>query len=124
MFNLNDNIHYWLYSEPTDMRKSFYSLSGIVSNSMDRNPLNGDAYIFINKSLNRMKILRMERGGFVLYIKMLEIGRFHRPKLDDDCSIYWRDLVLLVEGIVEKKNSRIKRFNISEKRQEKCTLRT
>ena len=67
MFNLNANINYWLFSEPTDIRKSFYSLSGIVSNIMERYPLNGDAYMFINKSLNRMTILRIEYGGFVLY---------------------------------------------------------
>ena len=25
---LNDSLRYWLWSEPTDMRKSFYTLSG------------------------------------------------------------------------------------------------
>lgn len=28
MFSLNDSLRYWLWSEPTDMRKSFYTLSG------------------------------------------------------------------------------------------------
>ena len=95
MFNLNDNINYWLFSEPADMRKSFYSLSGIVSNIMERDPLNGDAYIFINKNLNRIKILRMEHGGFVLYSKILEVGRFRRPVPCE--NIYWRDLVVMVK---------------------------
>ena len=26
MFSLNDSMRYWHYSEPTDMRKSFFSL--------------------------------------------------------------------------------------------------
>ena len=114
MFNLNDNINYWLFSEPTDMRKSFYSLSEIVSNIMERDPLNGDAYIFINKSLNRMNILRMEHGGFVLYSKILELGRFHRPELCG--NMYWRDLVIMVEGIVEKSSSRKRRLPMPIKR--------
>lgn len=29
MFSLNDSMRYWLYTEPTDMRKSFHTLSGV-----------------------------------------------------------------------------------------------
>ncbi len=50
MFNLNDSNRFFLYPYPTDMRKSFYSLSGIVTNLMGMNVQDGDAYIFINKS--------------------------------------------------------------------------
>lgn len=106
MFSLTDAHRYWLYSEPTDMRKSFFSLSGIVTNIMNRNPLNGDAYIFINKSCTRMKILRMESGGFTLYCKMLDEGKFYRPKQDEEGKITWSDLVLMVEGII--KNDQLK----------------
>lgn len=111
MFSLTDHLQYWLYSEPTDMRKSFYTLSGIVTNIMNRDPLNGDAYIFINKSNNRMKILRMESGGFVLYCKILESGRFHRPELDKESDFQWADLIMMIEGIVKKENFRYKRLN-------------
>ena len=34
MFNLGDGNRYWLYNEPTDMRKSFFTLSGLVTNNM------------------------------------------------------------------------------------------
>ena len=34
MFNLNDSLHYLLYNRPTDMRKSFHTLSGIVTDVM------------------------------------------------------------------------------------------
>ncbi len=30
MFSLGEGMRYWLYSEPTDMRKSFHTLSGLV----------------------------------------------------------------------------------------------
>ena len=32
MFSLSDNMRYMLYNQPTDMRKSYHTLSGIVSN--------------------------------------------------------------------------------------------
>ena len=44
MFSLNDSMRYWLYTEPTDMRKSFHTLSGLVRDQMGRNPLDGDVY--------------------------------------------------------------------------------
>ena len=36
MFSLNESNRYYLYPYPTDMRKSFYTLSGIVTNQMGR----------------------------------------------------------------------------------------
>ena len=42
------------------MRKSFYSLSGIVTNEMKRDVQDGEAFIFVNRSLTSMKILHAE----------------------------------------------------------------
>jgi hypothetical protein len=50
MFSLSDSERFYLYPHPTDMRKSFYTLSGIVTNKMGRSVQDGDAFIFINKS--------------------------------------------------------------------------
>ena len=44
------------------MRKSFYSLSGIVANEMRRDVRDGEAFIFINRSLTSSKILHAEYG--------------------------------------------------------------
>ena len=54
MFSLNDSNRFFLYPHPTDMRKSFYSLSGIVTNQMGRNVQDGDAFIFVNKTCTTM----------------------------------------------------------------------
>lgn len=37
MFNLNDSMRYWLYPFPTDMRKGFYTLSGLVTDQLGIN---------------------------------------------------------------------------------------
>ena len=104
MFNLNDSNRFFLYPYPTDMRKSFYSLSGIVTNLMGMNVQDGDAYIFINKSLIGLKILHAEYGGLVIYNMKLERGAFKLPDIDTDDpatskGIKWADLMMIVQGI-------------------------
>ena len=114
MFSLNDSMRFYLFSEPTDMRKSFFTLSGIVQNKMGRDLVNGDVYIFINRDRNRIKLLHMEPGGLVIYSKILDIGRLNFPKGADlaqvVCSIEWSDLVCMVEGIVENPGQRLRRL--------------
>ena len=79
MFSLGQEMRYWLYSEPTDMRKSFHTLSGLVRNKIGGDPMNGDVYIFVNKRRNRIKLLHYETGGMVIYAKMLDRGTFGMP---------------------------------------------
>lgn len=79
MFSLNDSMCYMLYNQPTDMRKSYHTLSGMVSNCMGCDPCNGNVYIFMNKSRNRIKLLHWEPGGMVIYSKLLEAGTFGYP---------------------------------------------
>lgn len=82
MFSLGDSNRYLLFSEPADMRKSFHTLNGLVTNSMGLNPHNGDVFIFINKSRNRIKLLHWEPEGMVIYSKMLERDTFGLPDLN------------------------------------------
>ena len=82
MFSLNDSMKYWLYSQPTDMCKSFHMLSGIVNNQMSADLRNGDVFIFVNKNRNRIKLLRKEPGGLVIYAMMLDYGRLRLPSVE------------------------------------------
>ena len=34
MFSLNDSMRYLLYNKPTDMRKSYHTLCGLVTNEL------------------------------------------------------------------------------------------
>lgn len=113
MFSQNDGMRYWLYSRPTDMRKSYYTLSGIVTNEQGCAPCNGDVYIFMNKARNRIKFLHCELGGLVLYCKLLESGTFGMPSgLEKDAvsGIEWSELVMIVEGIIELPDNRRQRL--------------
>ena len=113
MFSLNDSMRYLLYSEPTDMRKSYHTLSGLVTNNLRLNVLDGDVFIFINKSRNRIKLLHMEPGGLVIYSKLLEEGRFRLPSKDPgqgSLRIEWLDLVMMVDGVMDDPATRLRRL--------------
>ena len=102
MFSLDSSSRYYLYSQPTDMRKSFDALCLLVEMGMQRNPLSGEVFIFINRPRNRMKLLRWDFGGFILYYKRLEQGTFELPLSainNSSMVINWSELVMMVQGI-------------------------
>ena len=87
---------------PTDMRIGVNGMCGQVR-SVGLDPTNGDVYIFDGRTRKVMKLLHWERGGYVMYYKRLEQGRFHpRIFLRNGIgfrSMRWDELVLLMEGI-------------------------
>lgn len=102
MFSLTSSMRYYLYSYPTDMRRSFYTLSGMVTNLMGRNVQDGDVYIFINRPCTSIKILHMECGGLVIYHMKLESGAFKLPVFDENTNTFqtsWHDLMTMVRGV-------------------------
>ncbi|WP_407389114.1 IS66 family insertion sequence element accessory protein TnpB [Allisonella histaminiformans] len=119
MFSLNDSMRYLLYNRPTDMRKSFHTLSGIITDAMGQDPSNGNVYIFINRARDRIKLLHWEPGGMVLYSKLLEAGTLGKPDSANDnevcTNIEWRELVMIVEGIMEARDSRRTRLENLQK---------
>jgi len=115
MFSLNAHQTYYIYSAPTDMRKGFNGLSGLVRNKLGQNPLSGAVFIFVNRRKDRMKLLVWESGGFVLYYKLLEKGTFQLPKIQgDSASISWHQLVLILEGVVLESVKKRKRYTLSK----------
>jgi transposase len=102
MFPVFSGLRFYLYSQPTDMRKSFDGLSGIVTNARLGNPTSGDVYVFVNRRRDRMKLLVWERTGFWLFYKRLEKGTFQIPPHSADqmtIELSYDVLMMLVEGI-------------------------
>ncbi|MDF1573511.1 MAG: IS66 family insertion sequence element accessory protein TnpB [Bacteroidales bacterium] len=114
MFHLHKSLQYYLYPAPVDMRKSFYTLSGIVSSEMHRNVRGGEVFIFINRRQTIMKILHMEYAGLVIYHKKLESGRFKLPSFDENTrslTIGWSDLMLMVQSVKPRTKKLRKKAN-------------
>jgi len=81
---LTGNLQIWLYSKPTDMRKSIDGLSIIVSEQLELNPCGPDVFVFYNNARNKLKILYYDKNGFCLWYKRLERGRFLLPRMSDN----------------------------------------
>ncbi len=65
-------------------------------------PFSGHLFVFLSKRRNRAKILCWHRGGFVLWYKRLEQGRFRRtPRVCDGATleIDSTELALLLDGV-------------------------
>lgn len=106
-------MRYYLYSHPTDMRRSFYTLSGMVTNQMGRDVQHGDVFIFVNRLCNGMKILHMECGGLVIYHMKLESGCFKLPIFDGDTRAFqtsWQELMMMVQGVCAGEKANKKRW--------------
>ncbi len=106
----------YVSNELTDMRKSYDTLSELVRNYLKQDPLSGDAFVFIGKQKNRLKVLWFEESGFWLLAKRLEKGRFQYPFLipaKSEAAAYellptqWQ---MLLEGIVPLGIKKIERY--------------
>ena len=112
MFDFS-NRRLFLASQPVDMRKSFDTLASYVSNQFHQNPYSGDAFLFIGKRKNRLKILIWEDSGFWIFSKRLEVGTFSIPKPSQQTPQVFltpTEFRLLLDGIVVLKAKRLKRY--------------
>lgn len=117
MLSVSSAYRYYLYRGVADMRKSFDSLSGIVRNELQKDPLSGEVFIFINKRCNQVKLLLWEGDGFSLYYKRLEKGTYELSSRNEaiTCVRLGSDeLMLILKGISLKSVRRRKRFSINE----------
>ena len=75
----------WLAVEPVDMRRGIDGLSMIVQQTLGQSPCAGSAFVFCNRTRNRIKVLLWDGAGVWLCQRRLHQGRFIWPKLNDCC---------------------------------------
>lgn len=105
----------FVYAAPTDMRKGFDGLSGVVRSSKPGELLNGDLFVFVNRRRDKLKILYWDGDGFVLYYKRLERGTFRLPSAEGKSvlEVDRATLLMLLEGLEMKEIKRQKRYRRS-----------
>ena len=83
------------------MRKSFNTLSALVTESMQRQVLSGDLFVFISRDRKRIKTLHFDGTGLVVCAKRLERGQFapvYRRGTQGGVELSPSECALLIEG--------------------------
>ncbi|HTE83405.1 MAG TPA: IS66 family insertion sequence element accessory protein TnpB [Dehalococcoidia bacterium] len=81
MLSLPHPVRVFLHIPPTDLRKGFDALSGLVTTAFGQDLTSGHLFLFVNRRRDRLKILYWDRGdGLAIWYKRLEIGSFQLPE--------------------------------------------
>ena len=105
------HVRVWLYTRPTDMRKSYDGLSALVRMVLHEDPTSGHLFVFINRKRTQMKVLYFDRSGYCVWSKRLEQGRFQVwSEKEDKMALDWTRLKLLLEGIDVRETKQYKRY--------------
>jgi transposase len=102
MLGLPPSVRIYFATDVVDMRNGIDGLRGIVEGVLKRDPFLGHLFVFVGKSRDKVKILFWDRGGFVVYLKRLERGRFQLPVVDarrKNVELEPAQLAMLLDGI-------------------------
>ena len=113
LFGFEEAPKVFLYAKPTDMRKGFDGLYGLVLNEMELDARLGYLFVFMNKNRNLIKILHWNRDGLALFYKRLEKGTFKRPTARltvPNSELSKEELHLILRGIDFEKTKKRKRY--------------
>jgi transposase len=113
-FHLPSAVRVFLCTQPTDMRKSFDGLMGLVTGVLEQDPLSGHLFLFLNRRRDRIKILFWDHDGLCIYYKRLESGTFeklaHQAEPEQHRELSATDLALLWQGVDLASAQRRKRY--------------
>lgn len=102
MLTLPPSVRIYLATGKVDLRRGHDGLGAIVRNQWKADIYGGHLFVFVGRRADRCKILFWDRGGFVLYYKRLERGRFRVPTISagaNSVTIDATELAMLLDGI-------------------------
>jgi len=117
MISLASGSRIFVYTEPTDMRKSFNGLSGLVKQHFEIDLFSGHLFVFFNRRRDFVKILMWDKDGLALWSKRLESGTFENfmRQVDGNVEIDSAELMMMLRGIEIAGTRRRKRYSIESK---------
>lgn len=112
MLSVPSSARVFVCTRPTDMRKSFDGLSGLVAETFPVDLLSGHLFVFFNRRRDHVKILAWDRDGLSLWYHRLERGTYEAVSgADGSLEIDSRKLSLLLSGIELSSVRQRKRFS-------------
>ena len=106
------------YTGPTDMRKGFCGLSGLVKEHFKVDLFSGHLFVFFNRRRDYIKILAWDNDGLSIWSKRLERGTFEKltQTTNGDFEIDSAELVMMLRGVQIEGTVRRKRYSIDPKK--------
>lgn len=101
MIGSTRNVRVWAYTAACDLRKGYNGLYGLVKEKLQRDPLSGDMYLFVNARRTSCKVLLYDGTGLCLYCKRLEnqkFARLWREPVAGAVTLTQSELALFLEG--------------------------
>ena len=101
MMGSTRSVRVWARSGPTDLRKGFNGLYGLVERELGRDVLSGDANLSVNRRRNSAKVLLWDGTGLCIYAKKLSSGHFAclwRESTSNALELTMTELALFLEG--------------------------
>lgn len=103
MLSLPPSVRLFVATQAVDGRKGVDSLIALVRSAFHEDPLGGHLFVFFSRRCDRVRIVYWDRNGFAMWMKRLEIGRFH-PMFSPDgrlsCTkMEAAELALILEGL-------------------------
>ena len=72
-----EGLKIYLFGESVDMRKQMNGLIALVEGTYHMDPFEKALFLFTNKKKDKIKALKWDENGFVVYYKRLERGAGH-----------------------------------------------
>ncbi len=100
MFASGRSVRVFAFPQPADLRKGYDGLYGLVANTLHRDVLSGDLFLFVNRRRDACKVLVWDGTGLCIFQKRLERGRFAALWRDDGAAVRLTasELSLYIEG--------------------------
>ena len=116
MLSLSSDTRIFVAAGATDMRKGFDGLQGIISGVLEKDPLSGHLFLFVNRRRDKLKILYWDGDGLAIWYRRLERGTFQMPTIAADqksAVIRSDELMMLLRGIDYRNVRRRKRYSLA-----------
>jgi transposase len=101
-------------TDAVDLRRGHDGLITLVRERYGADPYSGTLYVFWGRRMDRVKILAFHAGGFIVYYKRLERGRFTMPVVAPDADRIVVDgatLTMILDGVDVRTIKRARLWN-------------